>query len=404
MVPAKIRKPQGTKKTVPMKRRPIHKHLARKFVHCFVPHKRNDYKPAFLRAGAVSVTAALIIFLFCSASTIDRVLITSNSPQVAAVVAAALVDLANADRTNDGLTTLSIDPTLQKAAQMKADDMASKSYFAHNSPDGHDPWYWFTQAGYSFSYAGENLAVYFSDSSDVNTAWMNSTEHRANILNPNFTAIGIATAQGIYQGQQTVFVVQEFGTPSAIAAASEPALPAALPSATASNSRPQTAAVTTAEPASTVVSAAPLASKRVQPAAVKGASTRSPAARVSSATPSPTPVAVIEETPTFIAVKYIGEPSDHFPQNTAGTTPANPTLTQSLMASALRFATSPQADLVDAYEIIAVIIAMALALEVGIESRRQHPHRIAMGLSLACLMIVLLYAGHALLVGHVTII
>jgi hypothetical protein len=96
---------------------------------------------------------------------------------------------------------------------MKADDMAAKSYFAHTSPEGIDPWYWFNQAGYKFTYAGENLAVDFSDSSAVNTAWMNSPTHRANLLDQHYTEIGIATADGMYQGHMTTFVVEEFGTP-----------------------------------------------------------------------------------------------------------------------------------------------------------------------------------------------
>ena len=48
------------------------------------------------------------------------------------------------------------------AAQAKADDMATKGYFAHTSPDGKNSWYWFKQAGYTFTYAGENLALDFS--------------------------------------------------------------------------------------------------------------------------------------------------------------------------------------------------------------------------------------------------
>ena len=95
----------------------------------------------------------------------------------------------------------------------KANDMVANNYFAHTSPSGLTPWYWFEQVGYGFTYAGENLAVNFSDSQDVTNAWMNSAEHRANILNANFTQIGIATATGTYNGAPATYVVEDFGTP-----------------------------------------------------------------------------------------------------------------------------------------------------------------------------------------------
>jgi len=55
--------------------------------------------------------------------------------------------------------------------------------------------------------AGENLAINFIDSRDAIDAWMNSPDHKANILNNNFSEIGVGTAQGLYQGQKTVFIV-----------------------------------------------------------------------------------------------------------------------------------------------------------------------------------------------------
>src|SRR3989344_546950 len=122
----------------------------------------------------------------------------------------ALIELANDDRAGINLAPLKINPVLVLAAELKAQDMALKNYFAHTSPEGLSPWYWFDKAGYNFAYAGENLAIDFSESANVNAAWMNSPGHRANILNKNFTEIGIATAKGYYQGRETIFVVQLF--------------------------------------------------------------------------------------------------------------------------------------------------------------------------------------------------
>ncbi|HQT82722.1 MAG TPA: CAP domain-containing protein, partial [Candidatus Paceibacterota bacterium] len=129
-----------------------------------------------------------------------------------------------------GITGVTENATLDAAAQAAADDMAAKGYFAHVSPDGKSPWYWLDAAGYHYSYAGENLAVNFTDSSAVEAAWMASPEHRANIEKPQYTQVGFGTANGMYEGQMTTFVAEFFATPAA-AAAPAPARPAPLATA-----------------------------------------------------------------------------------------------------------------------------------------------------------------------------
>ncbi len=180
----------------------------------FIPHEENEYKPHFFREKSVVALALIIAFLFVF-SLFQGVLIRQGN--LASVVSSVLVDLTNGNRQADNVSSLTVNPLLVEAAQMKANDMAQKGYFAHESPDGLTPWYWFTRAGYRFAYAGENLAINFSDSENVENAWMNSPGHRANILNPNFTEIGIATAKGMYEGRETVFVVQMFGSPASAA-------------------------------------------------------------------------------------------------------------------------------------------------------------------------------------------
>ena len=141
------------------------------------------------------------------------VLRNSVLDSISAIYGAVLVNLTNQNRIAANISELKVSPILEKAAQMKADDMASKNYFAHNTLEGFTPWYWFDKAGYKYIYAGENLAVNFQNSEDVETAWMNSRGHFLNIMNPKFTEIGIATSTGIYKGRQAVFVVQMFGAP-----------------------------------------------------------------------------------------------------------------------------------------------------------------------------------------------
>lgn len=173
------------------------------------------WSPQYLTTATYLSATALVVCLFAGAGLMDHYIKNTGSQYVAAVISAVLVDLANHDRSADQLNGLRINPKLVAAAQAKADDMAKKGYFAHTTPEGYDSWHWFRQVGYDYAYAGENLAVDFSESSDVETAWMNSPTHRENILNQHYTEIGIATAKGTYKGHAAIFAVQMFGRPSA---------------------------------------------------------------------------------------------------------------------------------------------------------------------------------------------
>jgi uncharacterized protein YkwD len=180
--------------------------------HYFVPHEDNEYAPHFFRDTCFTFLAMIIIALL--SLSMAGSFVASRTGLLGAIYASVLVDLANKDRGDTKLGTLSINPLLEKAASLKVDDMVSKSYFAHKSPEGLTPWYWFNKANYSFIYAGENLAINFTESDAVNNAWMASPGHRANILNANFTEVGIAVKEGVYNGNNTIFVVQMFGKPS----------------------------------------------------------------------------------------------------------------------------------------------------------------------------------------------
>ena len=173
------------------------------------------WEPRFLKQEIYFATTALVVCLFAGAGLLDKFIKDSGSPYIAAVISAVLVDLANDDREEQALNGLRINPKLVAAAQAKANDMAKKGYFSHTTPEGHDSWHWFKGVKYDYSYAGENLAVDFTESKDVQQAWMASPTHRGNILNENYTEIGIATAHGTYKGHPAVFAVQMFGRPSA---------------------------------------------------------------------------------------------------------------------------------------------------------------------------------------------
>ncbi len=153
----------------------------------------------------------LLIFLIEFIFILEIFDFSSVSRFLASIYPDVLINLTNDYRQQKALSALVVNPVLEEAARLKAQDMAQNGYFAHTSPDGIDPWYWLDKVGYDFVCAGENLAVNFSDSSMLHQAWIDSLSHRENIINKNFSEIGIATAQGLYRGKEAVFVVQFFG-------------------------------------------------------------------------------------------------------------------------------------------------------------------------------------------------
>lgn len=161
----------------------------------------------------------------------------------------SLLQGTNAQRINHGFSALALNGQLSAAAQAKANDMANRNYWSHNTPDGATPWTFITQAGYNYQAAGENLAYGFDTSGQVITGWLNSPEHKANMLNSNYADVGFGVANAAsYQneGPQTI-VVAMYGRQ--VAAAPKPA-PAPAPAPTVTNTvpAPQTTQNTPAQP------------------------------------------------------------------------------------------------------------------------------------------------------------
>ncbi len=178
----------------------------------FIPHHRNNYQPHILGHRSLALMSALLVSV-----KIFTLSVISFGPIVpafsSAITEGNIISLTNQSRESYGLGDLKYSPVLDKAAQAKADDMLAKGYFSHTTPDGHTPWDFITGAGYTYLMAGENLAVNFTEAENVESAWMNSPGHKANIVNKNFEEIGIGIAQGQYQDHTAIFVVQMFGTP-----------------------------------------------------------------------------------------------------------------------------------------------------------------------------------------------
>jgi len=120
--------------------------------------------------------------------------------------------LTNKERMEEGLTPLSRNIILDQAAEMKAEDMLARQYFAHDSPDGEGISSLVSQLDYRFILIGENLAMgNFKDEQELVQGWMNSPGHRQNILHPSYREIGLAAQKGSFEGKDSWMIVQVFG-------------------------------------------------------------------------------------------------------------------------------------------------------------------------------------------------
>lgn len=306
--------------------------------------KHNGFIPRILKDGAIWAMLGVAVGLF----GFSQFLHTGRYTDLAAeVYPATIVTLTNTDRKDNGLGILSVSPTLQAAAQLKANDMAKYGYFAHTSPTGITPWHWFEAAGYNFVYAGENLAINFDESVDVQRAWLNSPTHRANVLSSNFTEMAVATAHGTYKGEPTTFVVELFGTP-AIPKVVAPVI-----------EKPK---VTITEPEPTVAGEA-----------------------VRIAQPKAPDVVVVKETPQFVAVQNTDPSLEIQVPTTSLPTPKIRWYTRLMMESDKYIAIALQAA------IIALLIALA---GLGVrEYEKHHLKHLAYGMLMTVILTSFLFVG-----------
>lgn len=130
---------------------------------------------------------------------------TASSSDVTAAEQKA-VELLNADRRANGLSDLTVSAALTAVAQSHAQDMVDRNFFSHTNPDGKTLADRLKQAGISYSAAGENIAENTSVQT-AETSLMNSSGHRANILNSSYTAVGVGVA---FDNSGNVYVAQDF--------------------------------------------------------------------------------------------------------------------------------------------------------------------------------------------------
>lgn len=171
---------------------PFHRHLK----HWLIPHQHNDHRPHLIRLHGLALMALLIMGVQVTANLLLR------SPQLRVLAYATditpvdLLNQTNQVRAAHGLPPLRLDARLNQSAALKAQNMFAEDYWNHVSPSCIQPWYWFNQAGYTYQYAGENLAKDFDTTAGVMDGWMNSPGHAANILNTHYTDVGFAVQNG----------------------------------------------------------------------------------------------------------------------------------------------------------------------------------------------------------------
>jgi hypothetical protein len=198
-------------------------YLAYTLAHYFFPRHSNNHKAKILHASTLYILVLSLIFYqivlqFLPLTGLKILGYASN------IGTDAIIELTNQKRNDAGVGKLEYNPLLAQAARAKGENMLSQDYWAHIAPDGTQPWKFFTDAGYIYRYAGENLARDFSDPASAVTAWMASPSHKENLLSSKYRDIGVAVVEGDLNGVDTTIIVQLFGTPYVDTA---PALPVA---------------------------------------------------------------------------------------------------------------------------------------------------------------------------------
>lgn len=185
------------------------KEIKERFKLWFLAHETNNFRPKAFQHKCLSFYTFLLItshyLAFGVAFTGDLIKNPQNFSK-------EIVSYTNLERQKYGLQTVSEDATLNRAAEDKVRDMLEKNYWDHVSPEGTEAWYFIDQEGYKYTMAGENLAKGFADPKNTVLAWMDSKTHRENLLKPEYRNIGVASANGKLNGQDTSVTVQLFGT------------------------------------------------------------------------------------------------------------------------------------------------------------------------------------------------
>lgn len=122
-----------------------------------------------------------------------------------------MLELVNAERAKVGCAALTMDARLTAAARGHSQDMATRGYFAHDTPEGVGMATRVTNAGYRWSAVAENIAMGYPDPASVLSGWMNSPGHRTNILHCQYRQLGVGV---VANAKGARYWTQDFATPA----------------------------------------------------------------------------------------------------------------------------------------------------------------------------------------------
>jgi uncharacterized protein YkwD len=252
--------------------------------HAIVAHPGNHHRPHLIRPFALAVVGLAVIIQQAYPVSQHRAPTGTVLAYATDITPVELLKDTNAERTKVGLAPLRMESRLNAGASDKSNDMFANNYWAHVSPTGVQPWHWFEQERYTYSYAGENLAKNFDTSAGVTQGWMNSQTHRDNLLNSHYVDVGFSVMNGTLAGEQTTLVVAFYGTVAqAPVAAATPAPRPVAPTVLAATPGPKALITTTPTP---VVAPTPTASPVLTSPIQKS--------NLAPITPSAAPIAKVE--------------------------------------------------------------------------------------------------------------
>lgn len=182
-----------------------------------IPHDKNDYRPHLIRRYGLVAIIFAVVGLQVGYSSVTSASVLGDKTEV---TIGSLVEQTNRVRNQAGVTTLTESPKLNQAAYLKAQNMFAEQYWSHNAPDGTLPWKWLSYVGYDYSEAGENLAMNYATAENVIRAWMNSPEHKENMLKNSYQEVGFAIVDGMLNNHPTTIVVALYAVPAQVAGVS----------------------------------------------------------------------------------------------------------------------------------------------------------------------------------------
>jgi hypothetical protein len=381
----------------------------------FIPHHGNNYKPHSLHAKrlighALGALLIKIVVILAIASMPAQAWLT---PDVDYEQGKEIIELTNKERVSLNLQKLVENDKLTQAAILKAEDMLANQYFSHTGPDGSGLKDWLKAVSYNFSLAGENLAMGFSRAEDVMNAWKKSKTHYDNIIDPDFTEIGVGVSSGNYLGEDTTLIAQYFGKqkPEPTAGAGGEVINSA--SARTADSDDQQSLIDGRESSITVLESpdgnesivrivaylnlspakanadingliVPLAEDPEEAGRWIGGATVSAAERERYFYPVVMPTVTIYDAAGQVSYADI---------RIEGVKPSAPSL-----LSQYFFAKTHQSKYIQPiflvssvyFKFLAIFIALALAMNIFIEIKKQHPHVIASALGLLGILVILI--------------